>query len=358
MMGGKSKRIVLTGGGTTGHVAVNLALIPRLLEEGWDVFYIGSERGIERELIADYPQVEYYPIATGKLRRYLSKENLKDIGRVIKGIRQAKKIIRTIRPDVIFSKGGYVSVPVVIGGHFNRVPSITHESDLTPGLANKISFRFVKKVMASFEETMSYLPAKKAFYLGPVIREQIKDGRADRGRALYGFTGSKPVMVVLGGSLGAAGVNEAIWENLEALLEDFDILHGVGRDKGKPELQRPGYRQVEYIKEGMNDVLAMADIIVSRAGANAIFEFLYYRKPMLLIPLPTSQSRGDQILNAEKFQDKGYASVLLEEDLTPESFLNRIKSLYAKREEMVEAQQSFVFRDAVGIIIEELEKLF
>lgn len=353
----EQKKIILTGGGTTGHVAVNLALIPRLLEKGWEIHYIGSEKGIERDLIADFDEVTYHAIATGKLRRYLSKDNILDVGRVIKGVGQARKLIRKIKPNVIFSKGGYVSVPVVIGGHFNGVPSISHESDLTPGLANKLSMPFVKKVMLTFQDSLNHVKESKAFYLGPVIREQIKDGDGARARKEYGFSGDKPVMLVMGGSLGAASLNRAIWENLDSLLEKYDILHGVGQGKGDPTIERPGYVQEEYIRAGMNDALAMADIIISRAGSNAIFEFLYYHKPMLLVPLGTNQSRGDQILNAEQFEKRGYAKVLFEEDVTPESFIASVQDIEDNKQGMIAAQETFEFHDAVGTIIEELDKI-
>lgn len=353
----EEKKIILTGGGTTGHVSVNLALIPRLLGRGWTIHYIGSENGIERDLIADFPEVTYHPIATGKLRRYLSKENFLDIGRVSKGVRQARKLIREIKPNVVFSKGGYVSVPVVMGAYFNKVPAISHESDLTPGLANKLSMPFVKKVMVTFEDTMKYIKKNKAFYLGPVIREQIKHGDPARARLDYGFTGKKPIMLVMGGSLGAQALNRAVWENLDSLLEHYDILHGVGKGKGDPSMDRPGYVQEEYIRAGMNDALAMADIIVSRAGSNAIFEFLYYQKPMLLVPLGTNQSRGDQILNAENFEKRGYAKILYEEDVTPQSFAAAIHSIEDNKAQIKAAQETFHFQDAVGTIIEELERI-
>ncbi len=353
----KKKKVVLTGGGSTGHVSVNLALIPRLLDEGWDITYFGSKQGIERKLLADFPEVRYEAISTGKLRRYFSWTNVADAFRVVAGTFQAWARLRRIRPSVIFSKGGFVSVPVVYAGHFNKIPSITHESDLTPGLANKLCYRYVHEVMLTFEESMKYVPAEKAFYLGPVIREQIRGGSAERGRRKYGFDGTKPILVVLGGSLGAGAVNQCIWDNLDALLARFDILHGTGAGKGDASVQRPGYVQVDYIQDGMNDTLAMADIIISRAGSNAIFEFLYYQKPMLLIPLPTSQSRGDQILNAERFAEKNYARVLLEENLTPETLRSGIEELYREREHIISAQQTFDFSDGVATIIAELEKL-
>lgn len=351
------KKIVLTGGGTTGHVSVNLALIPKLLERGWDVYYMGSENGIERTLIADYPEVKYEAISVGKLRRFLSMENLKDAFRVARGVLQAKRKIKRIQPDVIFSKGGFVAVPVVYGGAMNKVPAITHESDLTPGLANKLCFKKVVEVMVTFEKTAQYVPENKAFYLGPVIRDELKNGDRERALEKYGFDGSKPILLVMGGSLGSLAVNQCIWKNLDALLEKFDILHGTGKDKIDNSLSRPGYVQIEYIKDGLNDVLAMSDIIISRAGSNAIFEFLYYQKPMLLIPLPLSQSRGDQILNAETFQEVGYANMIDEDTMTDETFLQAVIDTWDGREEMKEKQDGFAFRDTVEIIYQELVKL-
>lgn len=351
------KKIILTGGGTTGHVSVNLALIPKLLERGWEVYYFGSAKGIEKTLVADYPQVHYETISVGKLRRFLSAENLKDAFRVAKGVLQAKKKIKEIKPDVIFSKGGFVAVPVVYGGAMNHVPAITHESDLTPGLANKLCFRKVVEIMVTFEKTVEYVPQNKAFYLGPVIRDGLKNGNRERAMEKYGFDGKKPVLLVMGGSLGAQAVNECIRKNLDALLKDFDILHGCGKGKVDESISRPGYVQIEYIKDGLNDVLALSDMIISRAGSNAIFEFLYYKKPMLLIPLPLSQSRGDQILNAKTFEEVGYADVIDEDTMTDQSFLKAVVKTWESREEMTEKQEGFAFRDTVEIIYQELVKL-
>lgn len=352
------KKILLTGGGTTGHVSVNLALIPRYLEDGYKVYYMGSKKGIERELVSKFQEVEYIPISTGKLRRYWSFENLKDVFRIIWGTLQAIFKIMRIRPKAIFSKGGYVAVPVIFGGFINRVPSITHESDLTPGLANKLCFPFVKEVMVTFEETLKYVPKDKGFYLGPVIRDELKNGKRDRGLKTYGFTGEKPVLLVMGGSLGAKALNETLRENLDLLLEKYDILHACGKGNLEPSLEgREGYVQREYISEGLNDVFAMADYIISRAGSNAIFEFLYYRKPMLLIPLPKSQSRGDQILNAQIFERRGWAKVLMEEDITTESLKEAIQELEADAEQIRLAQADMKFTDATETIRQEMDKL-
>lgn len=351
------KKILLTGGGTTGHVAVNLALIPTLLKEGWDISYIGSKKGIESELIADYPEVKYYGIHVGKLRRYLSFENIKDFFRVFLGLFQALHLIRKIKPDVVFSKGGYVSVPVVLASAFHHIPIISHESDVTPGLANKISYPFVKKILASFEETMKYLPSDKGVFLGPIIRQQIKGGSREEGLKSYGFSGEKPVLLAMGGSLGSKAINECIWENLDELLKTYDILHQVGKGKGNPQYDQKGYVQVEYITAAMKDCLALADLIVSRAGANAIYEFLYYQKPMLLIPLDLDQSRGDQIVNATNFTNRNFAKTLREKDASKEGFMEKVRELEKDRENMLKAQSSYPFQDTERMIIDSLESL-
>src|SRR5690625_3505664 len=219
------KRILFTGGGTAGHVTVNLALIPYFLRAGWHVDYIGSYDGIERELITALENVTYYPISTGKLRRYMSIENFKDPFKVLKGTMQAWKIIGKRKPNVIFSKGGFVSVPVVLASKLRRVPSVIHESDYTPGLANKLSIPFTNKVLATFSETMQYLPENKAEYVGAVIRDELFQGDKTRGITLCGFTKDKPVLLIMGGSAGAERINHVVRESLDFLLAEFQIVH-------------------------------------------------------------------------------------------------------------------------------------
>lgn len=353
-----AKRIVLTGGGSAGHVVVNLALLPRLKEEGWEVHYIGSEKGIEKTLLADYPEVTYHAIPTGKLRRYLSVEsvmtNVRDMGRVLSGIREARRLLKQIAPHIVFSKGGFVSVPVVLAAKMRHIPVISHESDLSPGLANKITAPFVKRILLTFEVTASKVPENKAFYLGPVIRPQLKGGSAREGRIRFGMQSNKPILLILGGSLGAEALNRLVWESLDPLLERFEILHGVGANKGDSSVERVGYHQVDYIKAGMNDALAMADVVVSRAGSNAIFEYLYYHKPMLLIPY-VKGSRGDQVENAREFARAGYAEVLDERKATPETFLAAVNGVMNHREELQRRQRSFVFSDSVETILSLLD---
>lgn len=330
------RKIMFTGGGSAGHVTVNLALIPRFQSEGWTVEYIGSHAGIEKQLIADVPNVKYHGIATGKLRRYLDWNNIKDPFRVVKGVFDAYRAIKRGKPDVIFSKGGFVSVPVVLGAKLNRVPVVIHESDVTPGLANKIAIPFATKVCTTFPDTEKHLPKKKAHYVGPVIREALDRGNAADGRKWSGFTDRKPVMLIMGGSLGSRRINLAVRESLERLTPKFQIVHLCGKGQKDDSVIAPGYLQIEYVQDELPDILAMTDLVVSRAGANSIFEFLHLRKPMLLIPLTKAQSRGDQLLNAESFRKSGYCDVLQEEDLTADTLVSRIDRLYDNRQAYID----------------------
>ncbi|WP_301552032.1 undecaprenyldiphospho-muramoylpentapeptide beta-N-acetylglucosaminyltransferase [Guptibacillus hwajinpoensis] len=325
------KKILFTGGGSAGHVTVNLALIPRFLKDDWDIHYIGSENGIERQLIEPLKGVTYHHVSTGKLRRYFDWNNFKDPFKVIKGVGEAFSIIKREKPSVIFSKGGFVSVPVVIAGKMNSVPVIIHESDLTPGLANKVAIPFASKVCTTFPETVKHLPENKAEYIGAVVRDELKSGNRAKGLSFSGFTGSKPVMLIMGGSLGAKRINEAVRNQLDELLKTFDILHLTGKGQVDSTINMNGYKQFEYVTDELPDLLATADLIISRAGSNSIFEFLALKKPMLLIPLSRAASRGDQILNAQSFEKSGYANVLLEEDLTEESFMKSVRETYQNR---------------------------
>ncbi len=347
------KKILFTGGGSAGHVTVNLALIPRFLKENWDVHYIGSINGIERELIEPVTGVTYHHVATGKLRRYFDWKNFKDPFKVVKGVGEAFAIIKREKPSIIFSKGGFVSVPVVIAAKLNRVPVIIHESDLTPGLANKIAIPFASKVCTTFPETVNHLPESKAEYIGAVVRDELKQGKRDAGLSFAGFDGRKPVMLIMGGSLGAKKINEAVRSKLDDLLRTFDIIHLSGKGQVDDSIQKKGYKQYEYVSDELPDLLKMADLIISRAGSNSIFEFLALKKPMLLIPLSRAASRGDQILNAQSFQKSGYANVLLEEDLTPKSFMTAVEETYSNKNKYIIAMEE----DNAGDQASKIEQL-
>lgn len=342
----KKRSILFTGGGTAGHVIVNMALIPIFQKEGWEINYIGSHNGIERKLIEELENVTYYPISTGKLRRYMSIENMKDPFRVLKGTMQAWRIIGKRKPDVIFSKGGFVSVPVVLAAKLRGVPALIHESDYTPGLANKIAFPFAKKVLATFNETMQYLPEKKAEFVGAVIRDELFQGDPVKGRATCGFHQEKPVLLIMGGSGGSENINRAVRESLDDLLAVFQIVHICGHGKTDESMNQKGYVQFEYVNEGLNDLFAITDFVLSRAGANAIFEFLALRMPMLLIPLSKAASRGDQILNARSFKEKGYANVLKEEKVTKDSLVEELLKLKNDEATIKKAMESYKSEDA------------
>ncbi len=326
------KKIVLTGGGTAGHVTPNIALIPSLQEAGYEISYIGSYEGIEKKLIADF-DIPYVGISTGKLRRYLDVKNLTDPFRVIKGFAEARNALKKIQPDVVFSKGGFVSVPVVRAAASLKIPCIIHESDMTPGLANKLCIPVAKKICCNFPETLQGLPKDKAILTGSPVRRELSQGNKEAGLKMCGFDDSKPVIMVIGGSLGSANVNKAVRSALPKLLDRFQVVHLTGKDKkDNLLLNTPGYVQFEYIKSELKDLFAMSDLVISRAGANAICELLTLHKPNILIPLPASVSRGDQLLNAKSFQDQGFSIVIDEDDLTTELLVEKVNELYTDRE--------------------------
>ena len=325
------KKIVLTGGGTAGHVTPNIALLPALQAAGYEIAYVGSYEGIEKKLIADF-NIPYTGISTGKFRRYLDPKNFS---------------------DVVFSKGGFVSVPVVRAAASLHIPCIIHESDMTPGLANKLCIPVAEKVCCNFPETMKNIPADKAVLTGSPIRAELAEGSKLAGLNMCGFTANKPVIMVIGGSLGAANVNKAVRDALPKLLEDFQVVHLCGKDKiDNLLLNTPGYKQFEYIKAELKDIFAMADVVISRAGANAICELLALKKPNILIPLPAASSRGDQLLNAASFEAQGYSIVLNEDDITTNLLVDKVHELYFNRQNYVDAMSKSHQMDAVKTIME------
>lgn len=331
------KKIVLTGGGTAGHVTPNIALIPKLRELGYEIYYIGSYEGIEKKLITDF-DIPYYGVSTGKLRRYLDPKNFSDPFRVIKGGVEAKKILKEIKPDIVFSKGGFVSVPVVRAASSLKVPCIIHESDMTPGLANKLCIPVAQKVCCNFPETLEKLPNGKAVLTGSPIRAELMKGDKAAAYKLCNFNANKPVVMVIGGSSGSVAINKVVRDALPKLLENFQVVHLCGTDRiDNLLLNQEGYKQFEYLKGELKDVLAMADVVISRAGANAICELLSLKKPNLLIPLPAKSSRGDQILNAASFESQGYSMVLDEENLDSSILVEKVNELYQNKETYINA---------------------
>lgn len=353
------KRIVLTGGGTAGHVTPNIALIPKLRSLGYDIHYIGSYEGIERKLIEDF-RIPYYGISTGKLRRYFDLKNFSDPFRVIKGFTEAKGVLKTLKPNIVFSKGGFVSVPVIRAAAALKIPCIIHESDMTPGLANNLCIPVAQKVCCNFPETLQNLPKEKAVLTGSPIREELTKGDKQKGLDMCGFHGGKPVIMVIGGSLGAAGINALVREALPQLLTDFQIVHICGKEKiDNLLLNKEGYKQFEYVKEDLKHLFAMADVVISRAGANAICELLALRKPSLLIPLPARASRGDQILNAKSFEAQGFAMTADEDYLTAVTLTEKVHELYFTRQSYIDSMMNSSQRNSIDTItglIEEIAK--
>lgn len=350
------KKIVLTGGGTAGHVTPNIALIPGLREAGYEIFYIGSYNGMEKNLI-EAQQIPYYGISTGKLRRYFSKENFKDPFKVIKGFGEAHKLMKQLKPDIVFSKGGFVSVPVVLAAKACRIPVICHESDMTPGLANKLCKGAATKICCNFPETVKLLPSNKAVLTGTPIRAELLKGDRLRGLRFTGLSANKPIILVIGGSSGATAVNEAVREILPELLKNFQVIHLCGKGKlDESLLHTDGYVQYEYISDELRDLFACCDIVISRAGANAICELLALRKPNLLIPLSARASRGDQLLNANSFMLQGYSMVLQEEDAIGQDLLTAIQKLYDEREHYIRNMQKSELNDSIGMILKLIKE--
>lgn len=351
------KKIVLTGGGTAGHVTPNIALLPSLREAGYEITYVGSYDGIEKRLIGDF-DIPYVGISTGKFRRYLDPRNFTDPFRVAKGYLQAKRFLKEYRPDVLFSKGGFVSVPVVRAAASLRIPYIIHESDMTPGLANRLCIPAAKKVCCNFPETMKLLPEDKAVLTGSPIRAELSRGNKLAGLDMCGFSANIPVIMVIGGSLGAANVNKAVRDALPKLLEDFQVVHLCGKDKlDNLLLNTPGYKQFEYVKAELKDLFAMADVVISRAGANAICELLALKKPNVLIPLPAASSRGDQLLNAQSFESQGFSIVINEDDLTTELLVDKVHELYFNRQTYVDTMSKSTQLDSIRTIMKLIEEI-
>ncbi|WP_413374859.1 undecaprenyldiphospho-muramoylpentapeptide beta-N-acetylglucosaminyltransferase [Alkalihalobacillus sp. 1P02AB] len=351
------KKIVFTGGGTAGHVTPNLAIINEIRGGDFQIDYIGSRNGIEKEL-AEKAGIPYHAISSGKLRRYIDFENVKDIFRVVKGCVDARRVLKKIKPDLVFSKGGFVSVPVIVAASTLKIPIYIHESDLTPGLANKISQRFATKIFTSFDETKKYLPEEKTEAIGSPIRKEILSGSRERGRKWLEFHSQLPVLLIMGGSLGARKINEAVRDNIEELTKRYQIVHLCGKNNlDESLLGKTGYKQFEYVHEELSDILATTDLVITRGGSNAIFEFLALEIPMVIIPLSKAQSRGDQILNAKSFQSKGYSLTLEEEDLTKESLLEHLEMISQKERLMKEKMRSGNQTDALQKLVDEIRAI-
>jgi UDP-N-acetylglucosamine--N-acetylmuramyl-(pentapeptide) pyrophosphoryl-undecaprenol N-acetylglucosamine transferase len=350
-----AKRIVLTGGGTAGHVTPNIALIPRLRELDYEIYYIGSYEGIEKKLIEDF-DIPYYGIATGKFRRYFDPKNFTDPFRVMKGYSEARKYLKDLEPDIVFSKGGFVSVPVVRAASSLNIPCIIHESDMTPGLANKLCIPVASKVCCNFPETIQMLPEGKAVLTGSPIREELARGNKIAAYDICKFTSNKPVVMVIGGSLGAEAINKTVRDALPKLLQDFQVVHICGKDKvDNLMLNIAGYKQFEYVKTELKDIFAMSDVVVSRAGANSICELLALKKPNLLIPLSAHSSRGDQLLNAKSFESQGFSLLIDEDYLTENLLVEKVHELYFTRQTYIDAMSKSNQLNSIRTITDLIE---
>ncbi len=350
------KKIILTGGGTAGHVTPNIALLPRLREAGFEITYIGSYNGIEKQLLKEQ-KIPYYGISSGKLRRYFDIKNFSDPLKVIKGLGQSIRLMRKLKPDLVFSKGGFVSVPVILAARFCHIPSIIHESDLTPGLANKLAIPNAAKVCCNFPETLKYLPEDKAVLTGSPIRSELLSGNKENARKNCHFTNEKPVLFVVGGSSGSKFINDTIRGLLPELLKTYQIIHMCGKGNIEESLNRTaGYKQYEYIGAELSDIFALADLVISRAGANSICELLALQKPNILIPLSANASRGDQILNAQSFEKQGFSVVIEEEVITPEKLLNMIHETYKNRDRYISAMKKSTMINSVDKIVTLIEE--
>jgi len=350
------KTILLTGGGTAGHVMPHLALLPHLKEASYNIVYIGSYYGIEKTLI-EKEGLTYYGISSGKLRRYFDWKNFTDIFKILTGILQATYRIHRLKPDVVFSKGGFVTVPVVIGAWINRVPVVVHESDMTPGLANKIALRFAKKICTTFEPTLNYLPPSKAIFTGAPIRQEILEGSASEGFSFTLLDQAKPTLLLTGGSLGAKALNTTLRDCLPQLTQTYNVIHLCGKGHlDQALLNIDGYRQYEFVGEEMPWLYAMADCVISRAGSNTITELLALKKPNLLIPLSAKQSRGDQLVNASYYEKAGYSLVLQENKLTSKQFIKSLKTLMAEKETYISNMEKAATANGTLNILKVLEK--
>ncbi len=342
------KKILFTGGGTAGHVTPNIALM-NLLKEKYEFSYIGSNNGLEKKLIA--PICPYYPITTTKLRRSFTFKNLLIPFDLIKGIRESTFVLEKIKPDAVFSKGGYVSLPVVLGAKSLNIPVYTHESDLTFGLANKFITPFCKKIFTAFPETVK---GKKTVYSGAILNDKLFTTSKENALKKFSLDGKKPILCVLGGSQGSKAINKAIRNCLSELTPKFDVLHLTGKGNLDKSLDGVnGYKQIEFTTD-MASVYAITSVTVTRAGANTLFELLKKGIPSLAIPLPKGNSRGDQIQNAEYFYKKGLINLLYENSLTDKSLTTAIYSTYSNRFNYERALKNAELKDGAKFIADFL----
>lgn len=348
----KNIKVVFTGGGTSGHVTPNIALIKALKEKGSACFYIGSTTRVERDLIEPL-DIPFFSVRTGKLRRYFSFRTFLEPFQILIGIIQAYSHLTKIKPNLVFSKGGFVAFPVVVAAFFKKIPVIAHESDLTPGLANKLSFPFCQKILVTFKKAKDYFKNKnKVFVTGTPIRKELFLGDKEKAKALCGFEKPLPTLLVMGGGQGSVFINQAIRAELKALLEKFNIIHLCGQGKVDDSINQKGYAQFAYLQDELADCMALSDLVISRSGANSVYEVLALKKPHIFIPLSLKASRGDQIHNANYFKEQGVSKVLDEETLTAQTLNESIDKVFQDKDNISQKINALSIDDATNTIID------
>lgn len=347
--------VLVTGGGSGGHVIPAIPVMERLLADGHRVSFVGTRSGYESGLLKGVA-IDYFGISAGKLRRYFSLDNVRDAGRVVLGVIEALRLVRRLRPDVIFSKGGFVAFPVVLAGWMCRIPVLGHESDFSPGLANRLSQPFLQTLCTSFAQTPVGGFRGRVVHTGTPVREAMLRGDPDRARQQFRLDPAKPMLLVTGGSLGALALNQVVRAALPALLREFEIVHVCGPGRMQASAMA-GYHQYEFITEGWGDLFALAAVVVSRAGANSLFELLSLGKLNLLIPLSAAASRGDQLENADYAQQQGYSLVIPEGNLNEGTLVAGIHELLRQRKQYEQRLATFSRVDATEALTGELQAL-
>lgn len=351
-------KVAFTGGGSAGHVTPNIALIEQLLAQGDEVHYFGTAQGIEHELIAPL-KIPYHTVSSERLRRYFDWRNFLTPFKVIAGLLAAVTKVHQVKPDVLFSKGGFVSFPVVVGAWVNRIPVIIHESDLSPGLANKLSFPFATKICVGFKEAMSSITHKeKVVFTGSPLRQAIFDADVSRAHEELGLDPERKIIMVTGGSQGARHINEVVRQELDTLLKLGQVVHLCGKGNLDERFEgRQGYLQLEYLNERFADLMAASSVVICRAGANTLLELVKLERPSVLIPLPLASSRGDQHLNAKNFQAQGMAKMLPDEQLNGSSLLEAVEDVLANQARYQEALRAYDLPESKQLICDLIKEL-
>ena len=349
------KTAVFTGGGTAGHVLPAVPVMRALQRRGVEVVFIGGADGLERRYLEGLDDVRFFGIASGKLRRYWSWRNLTDVARVLRGVWQSLRLIGRIRPAVIFSKGGHLSFPVVLAGWLRGIPVVAHESDFSPGLANRLAMPFLDALCTSFPMRRPGSLRGELVHTGSPVRPELLAGSTARGRKLVQASAGRPVVLVTGGSLGADALNEVVAEAAPELVRECCLVHVCGPGK-RTGAHLPGYRQYEFVGPDWGDMLAAADLVVSRAGSNTLFELLSLGKPNLLIPLPARASRGDQIQNADYAAEAGYSRVIQQEQLDASTLVNAVLGMLSEKDAWAAQLARFEALPAVDLLVALIER--